>query len=161
MSYDSTNSIIEHRQYVAKLLSMVNDMITIRGILHDDSKLEEPEKSIYDEYTPKLKNSTYGSDEYKSFLLGMKVALDHHYEVNFHHPEHFEHGIKDMTLMDIIEMLCDWIAATKRHADGDIMKSIEVNQKRFGYGDELKQIFINTVKELSQNEVIQIESKEG
>lgn len=51
-----------------------------------------------------------------------------------------------MNLVDIIEMLCDWKAATLRHADGDIYKSIEINQKRFGYSDELKSIFINTIK---------------
>ena len=51
-----------------------------------------------------------------------------------------------MNLVDLIEMLCDWKAATMRHNDGDIMKSIEINQERFGYGDEIKQIMINTVK---------------
>ena len=45
-------------------------------------------------------------------------------------------------------MMADWKAASLRHSDGDIYKSIEINQKRFGYSDELKQIFINTVKEI-------------
>ena len=31
-----------------------------------------------------------------------------------------------------------------RHNDGDIMKSIEINQERFGYSDDLKQLLINT-----------------
>ena len=47
--------------------------------------------------------------------------------------------------LDILEMLCDWKAATLRHKDGDIRKSIEINQKRFGYSDELKRIFLNTL----------------
>jgi hypothetical protein len=42
-------------------------------------------------------------------------------------------------------MLCDWKAATLRHDDGDIRRSIEINQERFGYSDELKQILINTL----------------
>jgi hypothetical protein len=54
--------------------------------------------------------------------------------------------------VDLVEMLMDWWAATKRHADGDIMESIEINQKRFGYSDELKSIFINTVKELENKD---------
>jgi hypothetical protein len=45
-------------------------------------------------------------------------------------------------------MLCDWRAAALRHADGDIWKSIEINQKRFGYSDELKEIFKNTLVEI-------------
>jgi len=122
----------------------------IEGLLgrcenHDTSKLNTPEEEIFEEYTPKLAGTTYGSEEYKTYLKEMRVALDHHYAVNLHHPEHWKNGIKDMNLIDIVEMLCDWKAATMRHNDGDIYKSIEQNQKRFGYSDELKQIFINTV----------------
>jgi hypothetical protein len=65
-----------------------------------------------------------------------------------HHPEHYSNGIQGMSLLDVIEMLCDWKAATMRHADGDLSKSIEINQKRFGYSDELKSILINTAIEL-------------
>jgi hypothetical protein len=115
---------------------------------HDQTKLSGEEKEIFDLYTPKLKNSTYGSEEYKGFLAEMKVALDHHYENNRHHPEHFKNGIKDMNLIDIVEMFCDWKAATMRHANGDLMKSIEFNKTRFGYSDELEQIFKNTAKYL-------------
>lgn len=77
----------------------------------------------------------------------MGVALEHHYKNNRHHPEHFKNGIEGMTLVDLCEMISDWKAATLRHDDGDILKSIEMNQQRFGYTDELKQILINTVNE--------------
>ncbi len=117
-----------------------------RQAAHDQSKLTSPEVEIFDEYTPKLKCSTYGSDEYKSFLEGMKPALDHHYASNSHHPEHYPDGIKGMSLLDLLEMVCDWKAATLRHADGDLLRSVEINQKRFGYSDELKQILLNTIK---------------
>jgi hypothetical protein len=122
---------------VSRLTGRAND--------HDKSKLLAPEREAFDVYTPKLKGSTYGSDEYKRFLSELKPALDHHYSENRHHPEHFEDGVRGMTIMDIVEMLCDWYAATQRHADGDILKSIEINQSRFGYSDELKAIFLNTV----------------
>ena len=82
----------------------------------------------------------------------MKVALDHHYVENRHHPEHFENGIKGMSLLDIIELFADWHCAVKRHADGNIYKSIDINQKRFGYGDTLKEIFVNTAKFLKECE---------
>lgn len=59
-----------------------------------------------------------------------------------------ERGICGMTLLDLVEMICDWRAATMRHADGDIRRSIEINQKRFGYSDELRQIFLNTLSEI-------------
>ena len=76
----------------------------------------------------------------------MKPALEHHYKENRHHPEHFENGIKGMTLIDLVEMISDWKAASERHNNGDIIKSIEINQKRFGYSDDIKQILLNTVQ---------------
>src|SRR5690606_4088546 len=114
--------------------------LTYRALNHDSSKLAEPEIGIFTEYTPKLRNSTYGSEEYKGFLEGMHGALKHHYENNSHHPEYYRDGIRGMDLADVIEMFCDWYAATMRHEDGDIYKSIEINKKRFGYSDDLEQI---------------------
>jgi len=128
------------------LASVIKTLLVEHGA--DQTKLSDNEKNVFDIYTPKLKNSTYGSDEYKIFLKEMKVALDHHYENNRHHPEHFKNGIKDMTLIDIVEMFCDWKAATMRHADGDLVKSIELNKKRFNYSDDLEQIFKNTAEYL-------------
>ena len=138
----------EHIDEVRKLLQTVMTKLLDRSMNHDQSKLESPEREIFDEFTPKLKDTTYGSDRYNGYLKEMKVALDHHYKQNRHHPEHHENGVKDMNLIDLIEMLCDWKAATMRHADGDIMKSIEHNQKRFGYSNELASIFKNTIRDL-------------
>ena len=152
---EETESTLETKKHIERVeyyLIKLSHEIAFRFINHDRSKLKSPEKEIFEIYTPKLKGSTYGSDEYKSFLKEMKVALDHHYKKNRHHPYHFKNGIKGMNLVDIIEMLCDWKAATERHLDGDIFKSIELNQSRFGYSDDLKQIFINTAKMLSNKD---------
>jgi hypothetical protein len=110
--------------------------------------MTEPEVEYFDTYTPKLAGTTYGSDEYKQLLAELKPALDHHYAINRHHPEHYENGIRGMNLVDLVEMFCDWYAASKRHDDGDIMKSIAINQKRFGYSDDLKAIFENTCRDI-------------
>lgn len=53
-----------------------------------------------------------------------------------------------MTLMDLVEMFCDWKAATERMHDGNTRQSLEVNKKRFHISDQLHKIFENTVKEL-------------
>lgn len=145
--YDSKWDTLTHKARVKTFLTTLSAEIANRGLAHDNSKLQEPEKAIFDEYTSKLAATTYGSDEYKQYLKGMQKALDHHYACNRHHPEHFKDGIKGMTLIDVCEMLADWKAATLRHNDGDIFKSIETNQKRFVYSDELKQILVNTVRE--------------
>ena len=54
-------------------------------------------------------------------------------------------GVYGMDLLDVVEMLCDWKAAGMRHADGDILKSLEINRKRFELSDQLYKIMVNTV----------------
>lgn len=143
--YDSEEDTRLHISLVSHYMGLLCNRLKYASSVHDMSKLNNPEKEIFDIYTPKLKGTTYGSDEYKQYLNEMKKALNHHYENNAHHPEHFSNGISGMTLVDLTEMICDWYAATKRHDDGDIYKSLQINQARFNYSDELKSILKNTV----------------
>lgn len=137
---------IKHIEKVREIVRVfVNKLIT-RAVDHDKLKLESPEVEIFAEYTPKLAETTYGSEEYMQFLEEMKPALQHHYANYRHHPEHFEKGINDMTLVDLVEMFCDWKASSMRHNDGNLLKSIDVNASRFNMTSQLKQIFINTAK---------------
>lgn len=142
--YDSSVDTLLHIKRVAQLMTEAASELIRRANVHDSSKLEAPEKELFDEYTPKLKDCTYGSEEYKGYLKGLKVALDHHYAHNSHHPEHYPNGINGFDLFDLIEMFFDWKAATERHADGDIMNSIRINKERFHMGDQLESIFTNT-----------------
>lgn len=148
MTYDSRPDTEAHIRRVQELLDEVVGNLERRASVHDYTKLREPEKALFDEWTPKLKELTYGSDEYRAALAALKPALDHHYAVWSHHPEHFENGVNGMSLLDVIEMLVDHKAAGERHADGDIWKSMEINRKRFGYSDQLYEILSNTIREL-------------
>lgn len=150
--YDSRPDTYEHIEQVRGLLLGVAAELTERAHRHDRSKLESPEVETFNEYTPKLRNSTYGSEEYKGFLEGMGEGLAHHYAVNDHHPEHFGQGIDEMDLIQLIEMLCDWLAATRRHADGDIHGSITKNRERFGYGADIERLLRNTVKRIETSD---------
>ncbi len=152
MSQDSRVDTYEHIVQVRGLLLGVVAELLRRAQKHDRSKLIAPERSVFDKYTPLLANSTYGSPEYKGYLEGMGEALQHHYIVNDHHPEHFEAGIGDMDLVQLTEMLCDWIAATRRHVDGDIHRSIDQNAERFGYGVEIRRLLHNTVNQILVHE---------
>lgn len=192
-NYDSTQDTLKHIQQVQGLLSFIQAEIEQRALVHDVSKLNSPEKELFDEFTPKLAALTYGSDEYKECLKQMGPALQHHYQHNSHHPEYYEmwkcpvceiafkekdvplsgvyenirlcplcckngsimecalvktSGINGMTLLDVIEMLADWKAASLRHADGDFHKSLYINKERFGISDQLFQIILHTVGEL-------------
>ena len=156
-SKDLTNETRKHISRVKEIIDIIINELNLRAINHDKSKLESPEREELNRMVPKLKHSTYGSEEYNQFLKELKPILDRHYKNNRHHPQHFQHDyinepywkpISEMNLVDIIEMLCDWKAATMRHADGDINKSLEINQKRFNYSDDIKKIFQNTVDQV-------------
>lgn len=146
--YDARPEIYAHIQLVQAYLTCMIGGLLHRSLVHDRSKLEEPELSMFNEYTPKLRTLEYGSEDYKQALDEMnEEGLPHHYANNPHHPEYYEDGVKGMSLVDLVEMLCDWKAASQLRPDGDLLQSIEINQHRFGYSDELKQILINTVQD--------------
>jgi len=137
---------LKHIEKVREIMRIFVSKLVTRALEHDRLKLESPEVEIFAEYTPKLAETTYGSEEYKQYLEEMNGALKHHYANYRHHPEHFDKGINDMNLVDIVEMFCDWKASSMRHTDGNLLKSIEINAERFGITPQLKKILVNTAK---------------
>lgn len=136
---------MHHIAQVQRILNIFVVELIKRGELHDQSKLEPPEVSMFAEWTPKLAGCTYGSAQYKEYLEQLGPALRHHYAKNRHHPEHYKNGVNDMTLLDVLEMFADWKAATMRHNDGNLRKSINHNADRFGLSPQLVRIMENTV----------------
>ena len=151
-SAEAREQTFKHINRVGEFLAMFIDGLEKRAIEHDESKLNEPEASVFEEHTPKLEGMTYGTDEYSKVLELMKPAVDNHYKGNRHHPEHFEDGVAGMDLLDLVEMFCDWRAATERHEDGNIFKSIQHNGKRFDLSPQLVSILMNTASRLERGE---------
>lgn len=135
-----------HMEKVKQNIFNFMHVLITRSRTHDSTKLEEYELPYFEVYTPKLATTTYMSDDYKTYLKAMQPALDHHYGANSHHPEYYENGISDMSLFDLAEMLMDWKAAVERHNDGDILKSLEINIKRFNISPDLAKILTKTIK---------------
>lgn len=135
---------LEHKLRVADLLLSVTSDILNRAVHHDDSKFSEDEFESFAKVTQKLSTTTYGSEEYRANLASIKPAIEHHNEHNRHHPEYHENGVHDMTLVDLVEMLCDWKAASERHNDGDIARSIKINAERFQYDEGIQRLLFNT-----------------
>lgn len=146
--YDSTNDTLGHINKVQVRVAEVQANLDMRAAVHDRSKLKEPEKSGYDQLTVNLKDVVYGSDDYRAALAAAKPVIDRHYARNSHHPEHYPNGIAGMSLLDIVEMLCDWKAASERTKQGNIAASLTHNKQRFGIDDQLFSILENTVREL-------------
>jgi Family of unknown function (DUF5662) len=145
--YDSRPDTQAHIWRVQELIDLVVENLMGRAAAHDRSKLAEPEKSGYDQLTAQLRDFVYGSDEYRAVLAAAKPVIDHHYAHNSHHPEHFAQGIAGMSLLDIVEMACDWAAASDRHG-GLTIASLEHNRERWAISDQLYSILLNTYREL-------------
>jgi hypothetical protein len=136
---------LSHIHRVDELIHLVIKELLDRAREHDLSKMSGMELEAFTEVTPKLAETTYGSDEYNENKAKIDDAIQHHYAKNRHHPEHFKNGVNDMTLIDLIEMFCDWKAASERHHDGNLRKSIEINATRFNFSVQLANIFENSV----------------
>lgn len=147
--YDSAPDTKAHIARVAYLLGDFAGILHKRAAVHDASKLQEPEKSIFDAVGPKLKELKYGTPEYQVALKELGIALEHHYANNSHHPQFYKDGVGGMSLLDLVEMFMDWKAASERMADGgDILNSIRFNETRFGLSAQLCAILRNTAEEL-------------
>lgn len=143
-TYDSAPETLKHIARVGDFLAEFAKKIVERASRHDHSKLLPPEKEAFDIATPRLRNLTYGSPEYKASLDSIRPAVDHHQKNNTHHAEFYDDGINGMDLLDLVEMICDWRAAGERHENGGIGKSLEVNKERFKISDQLYDVLCNT-----------------
>ena len=138
---------LQHISQVVKFLVFFQQKLLQRMVDHDLSKLQPPEMETFSLYTPRLKNLEYGSPAYFACLTEMEDCIHHHYQNNRHHPEHFENGIDDMNLVDLLEMICDWKAASLRTKNGNVFESLQKNRVRFNISDQLYSILNNTLKE--------------
>lgn len=153
MTFDSTKETMDHIHNVRDKILVVISKLIYRSFDHDASKLHSPEKECFDKYTPMLRDVEYGSAKYKAILKSMDEGVRHHWAHNDHHAEFYPNGPDGMSLIALLEMICDWKAASERHATGDIRKSIEINEDRWeklGYkmSPQLKNILLNTVEEM-------------
>lgn len=167
---DVIRSTAQHIRTVGLYLAGAIQNLTRRAVIHDQSKWSPEEWPAFEDSTPKLAGLTYGSEEYKAALRAIKPALEHHYKANSHHPEHFESlcaqcgntesdpcicggprlpgGVNQMSLFDVIEMLCDWKAASERHNNGSIVASIKHNTERFNLSPQIVALLENTAREM-------------
>lgn len=143
--YDSAVDTSAHKAVVKRVGELLVEELNRRIAQHDLSKYDEPERSCYDKYIPMLREAKYGSKEYYEIREKMqKEGLDHHYQVNRHHPEHFKDGIRDMTIVDLVEYFIDTYSASTK-SDTPYSEGVKKNADHHKLPDELVQIFINTV----------------
>jgi hypothetical protein len=147
-------STMVHIARVGELIRGVVRELNTRGVVrelnirvqeHDRSKTMLPEVAIYNEMIPILNSVKYGTPEYKAAASKLGPAWEHHKKNNRHHPEYFKDGIDGMDLVDLIEMLCDWRAASERGKGNRLEDNLDVNQKKHKISDQLMSILKNTL----------------
>jgi len=145
MTYDCTEEIKKHRDRVHRILQGIADELASRGKIHDMSKIQSPlEKISFDHWLPEIRKYEFGSENYKNALAQMGTGLTMHYDANRHHPEHFPDGIDGMSLIDLIEMLADWMAVC---AEKNVPVDLISAKDRWKIGDQLMKILENTLRE--------------
>jgi len=143
--YDSRAGTLAHIHHVRDNIETFVTGMLRRGRVHDASKFSDAEKPALDEAMPLLKGVAYGSAEWNAVIDRLSPMLEHHFRHNAHHPEHYgNEGIAGMDLFDVVEMVCDWMAAARRHkADG---VRLDLNVEKFGIAPQLAAIIANTLK---------------
>lgn len=97
LTHDSET--LKHVNEVRENIWLLIKELDHRAQVHDASKFEEPERSIFATNTPKLAKTEYGTPEYDELLKEVKPAIDHHYSKNTHHPEF---SFKDEIWKDVL-----------------------------------------------------------
>jgi len=143
---EAKTGIQNHQLRVEELMRVVIEELKERALTHDDSKLDDEESETYLKIIPKMYGDDKVTDEQRAKMkIAAQPAIEHHYSVNAHHPEYHEAGVDSMTLVDIIEMVCDWKAASERSGN-NLMDNMENNQARFRLTGQLRNIIENTIK---------------
>ena len=139
--------IYHHKFVVLQQMNIIIQELIKRAQDHDNSKFSEEEFPFLVAAMDDFHKTPFGTPEYMELRKKWAKLFDSHYKKNNHHPEHFPNGIEDMTLLDLIEMLCDWKAASMRTENGgNIANSIKVGAERYGFIPQLIKILENTAK---------------
>lgn len=150
MKYPITNifkhyiGTTQHKFWVAFFICGFIIKLIKRALKHDLSKYSMEESRGFFRVIGKLQKSTYGSPGYKETLEMIQPSIQAHYKKNSHHPEHTDKGFAGFDLADLVETFMDWKAAVRRHNDGNISRSIEINRKRFNIDGQICEILKNS-----------------
>lgn len=139
----------KHRHLVAELMVKASIILLGAGVVHDASKLTDKERPYYEKPVWALNHSgvEYGSPEYKRLTAQMGQGWEHHKAANAHHPEFYgqePEALSMMNMFEMIEMLCDWIAASKRKGN-DPAQAMKFLKEKYPVSEQLEKILLNTL----------------
>jgi len=133
---------IDQVKVVQHLLASSQIALLNRQLNHDSTKLENPEwrRVLY----------KFDKEQFPMSDKDLEQAQHHHYAHNRHHPQRFENGVDDMHIIDIVEMIIDWIGDAYCDKE-DPIEAVKRKSEKYNINPQLMNIFLNTV-EWAQNE---------
>lgn len=122
MSYDQVDpgtallaTFSRHCAYLRRALQIIRHDIEARSELHDLSKLGPEELPGFIRLSAAAREHAYATPGYMAAIKAEKPAVDHHQATNGHHPEAHA-DLASMPWLDIVEMVCDWWAASRTYS---------------------------------------------
>jgi hypothetical protein len=141
-------TIYHHKFIVLQFMNVIIHELIRRAEEHDQSKFGDDEFLGYLAVLDDIRKYPYGTPEHEEMRKKHAKVFETHYVKNRHHPEYHKNGIEDMTLIDLVELLIDWKAASMRQENGgNITNSIEVAKTKYNIHPQLVKILENTAKE--------------
>lgn len=145
--YKAMELILQHKRSIAVLLAKFVAELAYRTAIHDNSKLSPGEFELSAEHSDEFNKYTWDSPEERQLRDKLAPAATLHRQRNRHHPEYFENGIDGMNLIDLLEMLSDWVSASERGPGDSIRKSLPILKEKYKISPQLYQILTNTVND--------------
>lgn len=130
-------TIVRHRETVADFLYFFADYFRKRAREHDRSKLQFEEFEGFAQINKVARNHAYGTPEYDKSMEEAKEpggCIHIHFGRNAHHPE-FHNREASMGLLDIMEMVMDWKAASMTYGTNTLAESLPKQLERFNFSD--------------------------
>lgn len=143
---DFDERLKQHKKGVKNYLEIISMLLNSRALTHDNSKSSNEEYKYYKMANSVNRNDFKTYEEYLDFIKPtLNKGLKHHYENNRHHPEYFDNGIEDMTLIDVLEMIADWYISIKQNGK-ELDNEIKYNFDKYNVSEQLRKIIMNTYK---------------
>jgi hypothetical protein len=125
-------TILRHQALVASQMRKLAHLLIEAADIHDLSKLSPWEFTGFVEFNHVARENKLGSPEYQQSLKDNEGVIGLHYKSNRHHPEHHSHGIENMGLVDLVEMVADWRAASAVYGQTSFEEALPILRERFG-----------------------------
>lgn len=145
-------TIERHRCIVSATLRAIAYELMRRADLHDQSKLSLDEFEGFTKINMVARENEYGSDEYYAALRAVEPnPIPLHYSRNDHHPEYHK-KISDMEFPELVEMVCDWHAASIAYGKTSFQASLTASFDRWPFSEGQKFLINSLAQWIEENE---------